>query len=313
MKLYWIIFSLFLGALGACNSGKDSGKNQSADSIQKPQITQTEIESSLDLALQTPEKVEFLRLSKLNLKSWQIKDISKFKNLKGVYIGENPDLNFEEIIEQLAQVPNLVELELSGNNLSNLPKAVTKLKNLKTIWLVNNPKMNFTQAIEELATLPNLMELWLSDNGLPQLPENLAKLQNLEILYANQNNFQKLPNNLGKLTKLHTVALVANLNMNLPAVLQQLKEVKNLEVLLLSMNRLTELPENIGDLANLQILWLDVNELKILPASLTRLSKLNEIYLHNNPLLPETENSLPQLLPTVKKIVTQAKDLNAPQ
>ncbi|MCU0444292.1 MAG: leucine-rich repeat domain-containing protein [Microscillaceae bacterium] len=313
MKFYWIIFSLSFLVLSACDSGKKTEKNTTANSGNTVELTQADIESSMDLALKNPEKVEFLRLSKRNLKEWKIKDISQFKNLKGAYLGENPDLKIDEIVEQLAQAPNLTELELSGNQLTHLPKALAKCKNLKTIWLVNNPKMNFTEAIAELASLPNLMEVWLSDNGLVQLPENLDKLQNLEILYLNANNFAKLPNNLGKLPKLHTLSLVAMQNMDLPMILKQLKELKNLEVLILSANRLTEIPENIGDLASLKILWLDSNEIKALPTSLTRLNNLDEIYLQNNPLLPETEAGLPQLLPRTRKIVTRPEHLNPNQ
>jgi hypothetical protein len=102
-----------------------------------------------------------------------------------------------------------------------------------------------------------------------------------------------------KLEKLHTLGLAGNVQMNMQNTLAQLKNLPKLEVLLLGFNRISELPNEIGNLKNLEVLWVNANEIKALPESFKQLQKLEELHLEQNPISPDWENKLKEMLPNL--------------
>src|SRR5215831_17699903 len=85
---------------------------------------------------------------------------------------------------------NLVLLNLSGLNLSQLPAEVGQLTHLRELFLRSN---QLSQVPAELRQLTNLQVLILSDNQLSQVPIELVQLTNLEELRLDDNQLSQLP------------------------------------------------------------------------------------------------------------------------
>src|SRR5258708_30830560 len=79
---------------------------------------------------------------------------------------------------------NLVILNLSGLNLSQVPVELGQLTNLQELYLNSN---QLSQVPVELGQLTNLQELDLNNNQLSQVPVELGQLTNLQQLYLSSN------------------------------------------------------------------------------------------------------------------------------
>ena len=163
-----------------------------------------------------------------------------------------------KLIEEAARTGQ-TELDLSDNQLSELPAEITQLVNLTKLDLSRNQLSNLPSEITQLA---NLTTLDLSRNQLSKLPAEIGQLSNLTTLYLNSNQLSKLPAEIGQLSNLTTLELSSNQLSKLPAEIGQLS---NLTTLDLSGNQLSELPDEITQLSNLTTLHLEWNPLKSPP------------------------------------------------
>ena len=152
-------------------------------------------------------------------------------------------------LEELRGFSQLTMLDLSGNQLSQLPEAITKLQNLTMLDLRDN---QFSQLPEAISKLQNLTSVNLWNNQLSQLPEAITKLQNLTWLNLGSNQLSQLPEAISKL--------------------------QNLTSLDLRNNQLSQLPEAISKLQNLTTLDLSRNRIQTLPAFITQLENIQAIY-----------------------------------
>jgi internalin A len=197
---------------------------------------------------------------------------------------------------------NLTELDLSKNQLTQLPLEVTELKNLVTLNLSHN---KLTQLPPEIKELKNLTTLNLFHNRLAQLPLEILELKYLIVLNVGKNKLTQLPSEIGKLKKLTTLDLGLNpltkisteigelinlteLNLSrteLTRLPPEIKELKNLRRLNLSRAQLTRLPPEIGELKNLTDLYLKENQLTNLPLEIKELKSLIRLNLSKNNLI----------------------------
>lgn len=81
-------------------------------------------------------------------------------------------------------------LNLSGKQLSTLPKDVLLLKRLYQIILDNN---KFTTIPQELSTLPNLYEIDMSNNNISEVPTYIIEFKPLQRLDIQNNKLTTLP------------------------------------------------------------------------------------------------------------------------
>ena len=151
----------------------------------------------------------------------------------------------------LALGNTLQELDLSGNNLTFLPKRINNLVNLQVLHLSNNK----LTSLPEINNLVNLQKLLLSNNELISLPE-INNLVNLHILGLNDNRLTSLPE-------------INNLVRAMPGL------PPNLEYLHLSDNKLTSLPSYIGNFINLKFLYYNNNPIENIPPNIIRMLNRN--------------------------------------
>ena len=163
------------------------------------------------------------------------------------------ELGLTALPPEIAQLQNLRNLSLDGNQLTTLPPEIAQLQNLQDLRLDGN---QLTSLPPEIAQLQNLERLWLAGNQLTALPPEFAQLQNLEWLSLDHNQLTSLP--------------------------PEIAQLQNLRYLWLDGNQLTTLPPEIAKLQNLEHLWLDGNQLTALPPELGQMQNLEHLVLDNN-------------------------------
>jgi hypothetical protein len=223
-------------------------------------------------------KRELMKMESLELRNRNLSEIPDevqyLAGLQKINLGQNPNLDFENAIEILAQIPNLQILYLHSNKLTTLPNSIGNLKNLQTLYLGNNPSLNFDSVLKILVQIPNLQTFCLNSNQLTILPNSIKNLTNLQSLCLGENpnlNFASAFKILSQIPNLQTLDLSWNKRKELP---NSIENLTNLQSLYLLDNQLTTLPNSIGNLKNLQTLSLGGNQLTTLPSSINSLSKL---------------------------------------
>jgi hypothetical protein len=138
----------------------------------------------------------------------------------------------EEVFEL---VDNLEILDLTGNNLSDLPKKFGLFKKLKIAFFSNN---QFTHLPEVLSECSNLDIIGFKANKISSISEN-ALPANIRWLILTDNALTKLPESIGTCRNLQKVMLAGN---KLEALPSSMAACKNLELLRISANRFNQIP-----------------------------------------------------------------------
>ena len=161
-----------------------------------------------------------------------------------------------DIPSSLGKLLNLKQLDLSHNFIKNLPKELWKLKNLKFLGLSENRLEGLSNSIEKLI---NLKILTLDNNEkLLSLPPGLENLKSLEEIYIDKKfSMKKFLNKNDQNPK------ILNLNNKklpcIPIDIIMLKE--NLEELYLKNNNFTKIPSFLDKLKKLKKLDLSKNQI----------------------------------------------------
>ena len=190
-----------------------------------------------------------------------------------------------QIIEEAAK-NNSTYLDLSGNQLEQMPSEIEKLERLKYLDLSNNRLFKLSP---EITKLQNLTLLDLSNNQFTELPIEITKLHNLTELDMSRNALLFLPPEIAELNNLEQLNLSSNDFRHLSLEITELRNLKQLD---LSGNFLTRLPPEIAKLKNLTQLNLSQNELTQLPLEIFKLpldvkcelDYSDSIILKDNPL-----------------------------
>lgn len=175
--------------------------------------------------------------------------------VKELKISENLSIFPMEILN-LAE--SLEILDLSNNQLSEIPQEISKLKKLKIAFFSNN---NFTKVPSEFKGCENLTMLGLKANKIEEFAEDILPL-GMNWLILTDNKIKKLPDSLGKLTKLQKFPLAGNQLTELP---DTMAACKNLELIRLSANRLQEIPSWLLELPKLSWLAFSGNPCSLTP------------------------------------------------
>jgi Leucine-rich repeat (LRR) protein len=156
-----------------------------------------------------------------------------------------------EFPKEILELKETLEvLDLSDNQLSELPKGISMLKNLKIIFFANN---NFKTFPRILASLPSLTMIGFKSNVIDFVPENSFP-KKLRWLVLTNNKIKQLPKSIGACHLLQKCALAGNLLKELPI---EMSNCRNLELLRVSANQLISIPSWLVELPKLS--WVAFN------------------------------------------------------
>lgn len=127
-------------------------------------------------------------------------------------------------------------LELTGNQLSELPADFGRLKKLRIFFCSNN---RFAVLPTVLADCTQLDMVGFKANHIETIP-SLSLPPNIRWLILTDNRIAELPKEIGRCTRMQKLMLAGNRLTSLPA---ELALCSNLTLLRISANRLTELPQ----------------------------------------------------------------------
>lgn len=133
-------------------------------------------------------------------------------NLTNIYLQAN---HLTELPDAVQYLHNLETLDVSCNQLTKIPATIGKLKKLSRIILTQNQISDLPQSMEEMISLKSLH---LNRNCLRELPYFLHRCFNLRELCLDQNLLTTLPNFLTRLPNLHTLSVCSNRLISLPHV-----------------------------------------------------------------------------------------------
>ncbi len=203
--------------------------------------------------------------------------------LKKLVIGGNLITNFALVNFQdaLCSLTDLVHLDLSFNNIINIPSNISNLKMLKHLDLSKN---KITILPDEIGDLENLEKLFLEGNQISEIPASIGKMRRLSCLilgnwFGGGNNLLTLPSEIGQLSELRRLIIEENQITNLPSDIGFLSNLKELD---LTDNNLTELPDTIGGLNKLEYLDLESNKFMKVPLAITYLKNLKVLNMCKN-------------------------------
>ena len=136
------------------------------------------------------------------------------------------------------ELKNLRELNISENNLTNLPI----IEKLEWLEIACN---KITKVPECIYKMEYLTFLDINHNQIQSLPDSIGTLKHLECLYASHNQIQTLPDSIGKLKRLDCLVINNNQIQTLPDSFGKLKRLTQLNI---SENPLKTMPWSIGKL-----------------------------------------------------------------
>lgn len=150
-----------------------------------------------------------------------------------------------EFPEEILSLADTLEiLDLSDNQLKQLPDNIIQLKKLRIVFFARN---NFTEFPAILAKFPALNMIGFKSNQIQTVPENAFPPQ-LNWLILTDNEIKKLPKSIGGAHLLQKCALAGNLIEELPA---EMANCLNLELLRVSANKLNSIPKWLFELPKL--------------------------------------------------------------
>ena len=163
---------------------------------------------------------------------------------------------FPEEIFKLSE--SLIRLDLSNNQLSELPDNFGELKALKILFLSENQFEVFPKV---LADCPNLEMIGFKNNRIHTLPKGALPKQTRWLILTD-NHLETLPDDFAELPRMQKLMLAGNKLKELPPSLESCHQ---LELIRLSGNKLTKLPECLLQLPRLSWLAFSGNPFSCFP------------------------------------------------
>lgn len=180
-----------------------------------------------------PDKYVMRNNKSLNL---QMKDLSSIPD--SVFLdAQTAEVNLIDLSKnKLTSIPNglkhlrdfLTELNLSKNQLKEIPEFIAELHRLQYLDVGSNLLSDLPQ---NLSNLLYLREVVISNNKFTKIPESIYEVESLEILLASDNQIVEINvPGLAKLKRLATLDLGNNNIGHVPPELGNLKQLRNLEL-----------------------------------------------------------------------------------
>jgi hypothetical protein len=185
---------------------------------------------------------------------------SSLKALRAFKIKDATTENdWDKLFSTLSKQTTIKEIELTFNEIQNIPSSISKFKNLETLIIWGSSELNYSTLFKNLGELNNLKTLELHSNGLKTVPDELKLLKNIENFTITDNetiNYTDLIDKLSALQALKSLSLEINGITQLPA---NIAKLKNLTTLNIRNNYISSLPDEMAQLTNLDSIELDGN------------------------------------------------------
>jgi len=170
--------------------------------------------------------------------------------------------NLSEFPSEIFELADSLEvLDLSDNQLHELPQDLNRLHQLKILFCSNN---QFTCLPDMLSLCPKLEMIGFKSNQITEVPASSLPLKTRWLILTD-NRISQLPEKLG--------------------------ELKQLEKLMLSGNELIQLPHSLHQCHNLGLVRLSANQLSQFPDFLLDLPKLAWLAFSGNPFCQDSKSS----------------------
>ncbi|PYH77694.1 adenylate cyclase AcyA [Aspergillus uvarum CBS 121591] len=212
-----------------------------------------------------------------------------FQYLRSLNISSN---NFQVFPELLCELKSLVDLDISFNNISQLPN-LGRLATLERIWMTNNivrgsldevfrgpdslkeidARFNEITNIDCLSLLPRLEQLVIGHNAISKFKGSFPRLRTLILDHCPMTQFD-IDGPVPTLTSLNIAS--AKLVQFRDALFENLP---NLQKLILDKNHLVSMSPHIGKLRRLEHFSMIKNPLASLPATIGCLTELKYLNL----------------------------------
>lgn len=221
--------------------------------------------------------------------------------------GELAGIHRLTLSEQLSHFPleiltlsdSLEILDLSDNELTDLPEELVQLSKLKILFASNN---KFEHLPEVLGKLPQLEMIGFKSNQINTVAEQALPTR-LRWLILTDNQLQTLPESLGERPRLQKLALAGN---NLTVLPKTLSKSHNLELIRISANQLTSFPDQLLELPKLAWLAFSGNPF-------SRLDSEEDKIIEAVPTLASNSYALAQVLGQGASGVISKAHWNSPQ
>jgi hypothetical protein len=212
---------------------------------------------------------------------------------------------FTQLPPAIALFSRLTALDVSNNNLFDLPTTFSHLSELRVLVAKNNQleTYSFPKTFNQLNKLEILN---LSGNRLEELPNGVLELTALKALYVGGNRLHTVPCRLGDMLSLEILYLGGNQLRDIPATIGKLK---NLVSLVLCDNHLETIPSTVAHLQNLESLSLHNNTLRTLPTEIVTLKNLQQLSLRSNPLVARFARDMTFDPPSLKELASRVVKL----
>jgi internalin A len=189
------------------------------------------------------------------------------------------DLVGEQITEipmEIGNLTNLTSLNLCWNQIVKIPLEIEKLINLTSLNLSWN---QITEIPVSIGKLNNLTYLDLQDNQITNISRSIENLTNLINLDLRNNKITDISRSIEKLINLTDLNLGGNQITKIPMSIEELTNLTHLD---LGCNQITEIPAEICDLTNLTNLGLWENQITNIPTEIEKLTNLTRLALGCN-------------------------------
>lgn len=173
----------------------------------------------------------------------------------------------------------LLTLLYGCNTINQIDKI--KASNQKTTTRLNLSYQNLTEIPAVVFEMENLKVLNLNNNKITEIPPEIGKLIHLEKLILSNNKIVDVADEIGHLKALKKLSLRTNKIDQLPS---SIGDLESLEVLKIGYNQLVELPDAICRLNKLTQLYAEYNKLELLPKEIGTLP-LTDLFINQNDLI----------------------------
>ena len=222
MKTFTLIFLLIL-CIGCNNQKKhfqDLKSNTNSDSSNCNHNPDYSFCDNLDTAIFHAERIKQLIIYRKSYKSLP-NEIIRLKNLKGLTIKNQQDINWVDAFAKLSQIDSLESIEIVNSPVKNLSN-INKLKNLKELSIYDKHLFTFPPDLFLCNSLTDL-KIICPIVDIPKHKEGLKNLVKLTITLS----VKDYPMSLTNFSNLEYLDIGGNVEL-LPFEITNLKRLRNL-------------------------------------------------------------------------------------